>query len=166
MLGAQWSSNTFQSFSVCFLLPSLRDATFLAHKALHQHWLSFHAITTSSDSYSKNNTSVSLIAKDPTGTGLRIATMASPSQPVRTRNGVGLPAVDKQTCCIVKIADREQVHPLRIQKGTPSTLPIKTGSSIPRPLSELAPTEKRRNSPSFNQVPKVHLQCAPRRFKS
>jgi hypothetical protein len=29
------------------------------------------------------------------------------------------------------------------------------GSSLPRPLSELAPTEKRRNSPSFNQVTKV-----------
>ena len=28
-------------------------------------------------------------------------------------------------------------------------------SSIPRPLSELAPTEKRRNSPSFNQTTKV-----------
>jgi hypothetical protein len=143
-----------------------RYATFLAHKTLHQHWLSFHAITTSSDSYSKNNTSVSLIAKDPTGTDQRIATMASPSQPVRTRNGVGLPAVDKQSDCIAfKIADREQVHPLRIQKGTPSTSPIKTGSSIPRPLSELAPTEKRRNSPSFNQVTKVNsLQCASRRI--
>jgi hypothetical protein len=88
--------------------------------------------------------------------------MASPSQPVRTRNGWGLPAVDKQTCCIAfKIADREQVHPLRIQKGTPSTSPIKTASSIPRPLSELAPTEKRRNSPSFNQVTKVGTYIAP-----
>ncbi|KUJ19040.1 putative Bud site selection protein BUD4 [Mollisia scopiformis] len=47
------------------------------------------------------------------------------------------------------------VHPLRIQKGTPSTSPTKmTGSSLPRPLSELAPTEKRRNSPSYNQATK------------
>jgi hypothetical protein len=149
----------------CFLLRSLADAAFLAHKTLRQHWLSFHAITTSSDSYSKNNTSVSLIAKDPTGTDQHIATMASPSQPVRARNGVELPTVDKQACCFIKIADREQVHPLRIQKGTPSALPIKTGSSIPRPLSEIAPTEKRRNSPSFNQVTKVSsLQCASRRI--
>jgi hypothetical protein len=45
---------------------------------------------------------------------------------------------------------------LRIQKGTPSlSSPVKMGSSIPRPLSEIAPTEKRRNSPSFNQATKV-----------
>ncbi|KAE8446842.1 hypothetical protein EG329_011619 [Mollisiaceae sp. DMI_Dod_QoI] len=49
----------------------------------------------------------------------------------------------------------QPVHPLRIQKGTPSTSPTKmTGSSLPRPLSELAPTEKRRNSPSYNQATK------------
>lgn len=48
----------------------------------------------------------------------------------------------------------QPVHPLRIQKGTPSTSPVKMGSSLPRPLSELAPTEKRRNSPSYNQATK------------
>lgn len=47
----------------------------------------------------------------------------------------------------------QPVHPLRIQKGTPRSSPTKA-SSLPRPLSELAPTEKRRNSPSFNQATK------------
>ncbi|KAE9367879.1 DUF1709-domain-containing protein [Stipitochalara longipes BDJ] len=42
----------------------------------------------------------------------------------------------------------QPVHPLRIQKGTPSP------TKLPRPLSELAPTEKRRNSPSYNQATK------------
>ncbi|TVY85170.1 Bud site selection protein BUD4 [Lachnellula suecica] len=42
----------------------------------------------------------------------------------------------------------QPVHPLRIQKGTPMSSPTK----LPRPLSELAPTEKRRNSPSFSQT--------------
>ncbi|KAK4252311.1 cell division protein anillin-domain-containing protein [Corynascus novoguineensis] len=32
--------------------------------------------------------------------------------------------------------------------------PAKVGSAIPRPLSELSPTEKRRNSPSWNQTTK------------
>ena len=35
------------------------------------------------------------------------------------------------------------------------------GSSLPRPLSELAPTEKRRNSPSYNQATKVHSIPTP-----
>lgn len=49
-----------------------------------------------------------------------------------------------------------QVHPLRIQKSTPNTSPVKMGSSIPRALTELAPTERRQNSPSYNQgSPKV-----------
>ena len=56
-----------------------------------------------------------------------------------------------------QVANGQQVHPLRIQK-TPSSSPVKMGSSLPRPLSELAPTEKRRNSPSYNQATKV--QCA------
>ncbi|RDL38119.1 putative Bud site selection protein BUD4 [Venustampulla echinocandica] len=43
----------------------------------------------------------------------------------------------------------QPVPPLRIQKG-PSLSPTK----LPRPLSELAPTETRRNSPSFNQTTK------------
>ncbi|KAG0647625.1 Integrin alpha chain [Hyphodiscus hymeniophilus] len=50
----------------------------------------------------------------------------------------------------------QSVHPLRIQK-TPSSSPVKMGSSLPRPLSELAPTEKRRNSPSYNQATKKML---------
>jgi hypothetical protein len=57
----------------------------------------------------------------------------------------------------LKSADGHQVHPLRIQKGTPLSSPVKMGSGIPRPLSELAPTEKRRNSPSFNQATKVYI---------
>ncbi|KAG9240705.1 putative Bud site selection protein BUD4 [Calycina marina] len=42
------------------------------------------------------------------------------------------------------------VHPLRILKGTSPT----KGNAIPRPLSEIAPSEHRRNSPSFNQATK------------
>ncbi|KFY63006.1 hypothetical protein V496_04278 [Pseudogymnoascus sp. VKM F-4515 (FW-2607)] len=45
----------------------------------------------------------------------------------------------------------QPVHPLRIQKSTPNTSPTKMGSSIPRALTELAPTERRQNSPSYNQ---------------
>lgn len=48
----------------------------------------------------------------------------------------------------------QMVQPLRIQKGNPSASPTKSGSALPRALTELAPTEKRRNSPSFNQVSK------------
>ncbi|KAJ2899587.1 putative gtp binding protein [Zalerion maritima] len=44
----------------------------------------------------------------------------------------------------------KQVHPLRISKTLPSGSPTK----IPRPLSEISPAEKRRNSPSWNQVNK------------
>ncbi|KAK0118689.1 Bud site selection protein bud4 [Cadophora gregata] len=44
--------------------------------------------------------------------------------------------------------------PLRISKGS-STSPLKmAGSSLPRPLSELAPHERRRNSPSYNSATK------------
>ncbi|EKD12882.1 uncharacterized protein L3040_007038 [Drepanopeziza brunnea f. sp. 'multigermtubi'] len=47
----------------------------------------------------------------------------------------------------------KQVNPLRISKGSPS--PIKKPTpSLPRALSELAPTERRRNSPSYNQATK------------
>ncbi|TVY38776.1 Bud site selection protein [Lachnellula occidentalis] len=49
----------------------------------------------------------------------------------------------------------QSVHPLRIQKGTPSP------TKLPRPLSELAPTEQRRNSPSFTQIPKNTQKMAP-----
>ncbi|UNI14207.1 Bud site selection protein bud4 [Purpureocillium takamizusanense] len=46
----------------------------------------------------------------------------------------------------------EPVHPLRIAKNTPSSSPTKmAGNSLPRPLSEISPTEKRRNSPSWRQ---------------
>ncbi|KAI6715889.1 hypothetical protein JHW43_001547 [Diplocarpon mali] len=49
----------------------------------------------------------------------------------------------------------QQVDPLRISKSSPSKPAVKmAGSSLPRPLSELAPTEKRRNSPSYNQATK------------
>ncbi|KAJ3474361.1 hypothetical protein NLG97_g9881 [Lecanicillium saksenae] len=58
----------------------------------------------------------------------------------------------------------EQVHPLRIAKGTttPKPSPTKMASGIPRPLSELSPTEKRRNSPSWHQIvsPKSSLHKA------
>ncbi|OAA67419.1 hypothetical protein ISF_03595 [Cordyceps fumosorosea ARSEF 2679] len=47
----------------------------------------------------------------------------------------------------------EQVHPLRIAKGTtPKSSPTKMASGLPRPLSELSPTERRRNSPSWHQI--------------
>ncbi|KAH0538137.1 hypothetical protein FGG08_005245 [Glutinoglossum americanum] len=51
-------------------------------------------------------------------------------------------------------AGDRQVQPLRIQKNTPTSSPTKASS---RPLSELGPTERRRNSPSFNQVTKKML---------
>ncbi|UKZ77722.1 hypothetical protein TrVFT333_005446 [Trichoderma virens FT-333] len=47
----------------------------------------------------------------------------------------------------------EPVHPLRIAKGTPASSPTKAPNAPqPRPLSELSPTERRRNSPSSNQM--------------
>ncbi|TPX14361.1 uncharacterized protein E0L32_005557 [Thyridium curvatum] len=54
------------------------------------------------------------------------------------------------------MASSEPVHPLRISKNTPvsSGSPVKMASSIPRPLSEISPMEKRRNSPSWNQATK------------
>ena len=48
-----------------------------------------------------------------------------------------------------------QVHPLRLSKETPTSSPTKVARAIPRPLSELSPTERRRNSPSWNQTSKV-----------
>ncbi|KAM0198778.1 hypothetical protein ACHAPI_003798 [Fusarium lateritium] len=45
-----------------------------------------------------------------------------------------------------------QVHPLRINKATtPNKTPSTMASGIPRPLSELSPTEMRRNSPSWHR---------------
>ncbi|KAH6668888.1 putative Bud site selection protein BUD4 [Halenospora varia] len=55
----------------------------------------------------------------------------------------------------------QPVPPLRIQKG-PSLSPTK----LPRPLSELGPTEKRRNSPSFNQTTKMLLNTDSSPFQS
>ncbi|SCB65235.1 unnamed protein product [Fusarium graminearum] len=46
----------------------------------------------------------------------------------------------------------ESVHPLRINKTTtPGKSPSTMASGIPRPLSELSPTEMRRNSPSWHR---------------
>ncbi|EFX00168.1 GTP-binding protein [Grosmannia clavigera kw1407] len=53
------------------------------------------------------------------------------------------------------MASSEPVHPLRISKNNgmiPS--PTKKLAPIPRPLSEISPSEKRRNSPSWNQTTK------------
>ncbi|KAL2263048.1 hypothetical protein VTK26DRAFT_8412 [Humicola hyalothermophila] len=46
------------------------------------------------------------------------------------------------------------VQPLRLSKSRTMPSPAKPGSAIPRPLSEIPPTEKRRNSPSWNQTTK------------
>jgi hypothetical protein len=50
-----------------------------------------------------------------------------------------------------------QIQALRISKNTPVLSPSKNkmASGIPRPLSEISPMEKRRNSPSWNQTTKV-----------
>ncbi|KAL1872021.1 hypothetical protein VTK73DRAFT_1723 [Phialemonium thermophilum] len=51
------------------------------------------------------------------------------------------------------MASTEPVHPLRLSKDKEFTTssPTKMASAIPRPLSEISPTERRRNSPSWNQ---------------
>ncbi|MCJ1307510.1 Bud site selection protein bud4 [Agyrium rufum] len=52
----------------------------------------------------------------------------------------------------------QSIQPLRIQKGTSSNLssPVKMNSSpAKKPLGEISPTERRRNSPSFNQATKA-----------
>ncbi|OCL13248.1 DUF1709-domain-containing protein [Glonium stellatum] len=52
----------------------------------------------------------------------------------------------------------EGVPPLRINKTTPSSSPSKmSGSAFQRPLSEIGSTERRRNSPSFNQATKKKM---------
>ncbi|KAF2100455.1 DUF1709-domain-containing protein [Rhizodiscina lignyota] len=48
----------------------------------------------------------------------------------------------------------EAVQPLRINKNNPSSSPTKMSSSNHRPLSEISPMERRRNSPSYNQATK------------
>lgn len=50
-------------------------------------------------------------------------------------------------------ADPRQVQPLRLAKSNSSSPSRMSGS--PRPLSEISPSEKRRNSPSTNQAAKV-----------
>ncbi|KAK1992209.1 DUF1709-domain-containing protein [Colletotrichum falcatum] len=54
-------------------------------------------------------------------------------------------------------SSEEPVHPLRISKGSsnPGSPPAaKANSGIPRPLSELSPSDHRRNSPSWKQPSK------------
>ncbi|KAL8918709.1 MAG: hypothetical protein Q9172_005311 [Xanthocarpia lactea] len=51
----------------------------------------------------------------------------------------------------------ENIRPLRIQKGTPSSSPTKISLPKHRPLAELGPMEKRRNSPSYNQATKKSI---------
>ncbi|EME45758.1 hypothetical protein DOTSEDRAFT_71444 [Dothistroma septosporum NZE10] len=46
----------------------------------------------------------------------------------------------------------DSVQPLRISKSTPNVSPTKMAS--PRPLAEIGNTERRRNSPSYNQATK------------
>ena len=50
---------------------------------------------------------------------------------------------------------RPKVQPLRINKNTPTSSPAKMNSANNRPLSEISPMERRRNSPSYNQATKV-----------
>ncbi|KAK8172455.1 cell division protein anillin-domain-containing protein, partial [Phyllosticta citrichinensis] len=46
------------------------------------------------------------------------------------------------------------VEPLRPSKNTPTTSPVKKMANSPGPLRELSPMERRRNSPSYNQLTK------------
>ncbi|KAK8159253.1 GTP binding protein-like protein Bud4 [Phyllosticta citrichinensis] len=48
----------------------------------------------------------------------------------------------------------EAVEPLRPSKNTPTTSPVKKMANSPGPLRELSPMERRRNSPSYNQLTK------------
>lgn len=50
-----------------------------------------------------------------------------------------------------QMASSDPVQPLRLSK---STSPPKMSSAIPRPLSEISPSEKRRNSPSWKEATK------------
>ncbi|KAL2024382.1 hypothetical protein VTK56DRAFT_8193 [Thermocarpiscus australiensis] len=52
------------------------------------------------------------------------------------------------------MTSEEPVQPLRLPKSSTMPSPAKQASAIPRPLSEISPTEKRRNSPSWNQTTK------------
>ncbi|POR31173.1 Bud site selection protein BUD4 [Tolypocladium paradoxum] len=55
----------------------------------------------------------------------------------------------------------EPVHPLRIAKNTPASSPAKMANSLPRPLSEISPTERRRNSPSWRQYTPTKKAAVP-----
>ncbi|EHK41138.1 hypothetical protein TRIATDRAFT_227546 [Trichoderma atroviride IMI 206040] len=74
------------------------------------------------------------------------------SEPVRpTPPNVGSASTSQQLTSAFSL----QVHPLRITKGStpPNASPTKTPNlPQPRPLSEISPTERRRNSPSWNQM--------------
>lgn len=50
-------------------------------------------------------------------------------------------------------------QPLRINKSTPTSSPFKANGTGPtqRPLAEISPMERRRNSPSYNQASKVSV---------
>ncbi|KAK0645987.1 cell division protein anillin-domain-containing protein [Cercophora newfieldiana] len=61
------------------------------------------------------------------------------------------------------MASEDSVHPLRLTKSNTMPLP---GSVIPRPLSEISPMEKRRNSPSWNQSTKMTLNTDSSPFQS
>ena len=51
-----------------------------------------------------------------------------------------------------------KIQPLRIQKNTPSSSPNKmNGQASHGPLSEVGLSERRRNSPSWNQTIKVRV---------
>ncbi|KAK0711218.1 cell division protein anillin-domain-containing protein [Lasiosphaeris hirsuta] len=52
------------------------------------------------------------------------------------------------------MASEDSVHPLRLSKSNTMPAPTKQGTAIPRPLSEISPMERRRNSPSWNQPSK------------
>lgn len=62
-------------------------------------------------------------------------------------------------------SDRSQIPPLRIQKQMALPSPNKmNGAPSPRPLAELSPVERRRNSPSYILNSKVpELQTSKRR---
>ncbi|KXX75087.1 Bud site selection protein BUD4 [Madurella mycetomatis] len=52
------------------------------------------------------------------------------------------------------MSSENPVQPLRLSKSNTMPSPTKAASAISRPLSEISPTEKRRNSPSWNQSTK------------
>ncbi|KAI0014128.1 DUF1709-domain-containing protein [Xylariaceae sp. FL0662B] len=61
-------------------------------------------------------------------------------------------------------SEQPVTQPLRISKNTPTTSPSKT--AVPRPLSEIPVTERRRNSPSWNTTKKMGLSTDSSPFQS